>query len=57
MKTCVVIPVYNHQEAIGLVVEELKPLGLFCFLINDGSSAECSEKLKAIAQQQEQWLN
>lgn len=57
MKTCVVIPVYNHQQAISLVVDALKPLGVFCFLINDGSSEECSAKLKQIAQQESQWLS
>lgn len=56
-KACVVVPVYNHQDAINLVVEALKPLGLFCFLINDGSSAECSAILKQISQQESQWLN
>lgn len=56
MKTCVIIPVYNHQQAIGKVVEGLKPLGLYCFLVNDGSSAECSAVLKQIAEQESAWL-
>ena len=56
-KVCVVIPVYNHQQAISLVVEALKPMGLFCLLINDGSSAECSAILNKIAQQESEWLN
>lgn len=56
MKACVIIPVYNHQQAIGKVVEGLKPLGLFCFLVNDGSSAECSAVLKQIAEQESTWL-
>lgn len=57
MKTCVIIPVYNHQEAIPQVVDALRPLGLFCFLINDGSSKECSDVLTQIAKQESQWLN
>ena len=46
---CVIIPVYNHQEAIIPVVEQLKPLGLPCYLVNDGSSMECSTVLRRIA--------
>jgi len=56
LKTCVIIPVYNHQEAIVQVVTQLKSMRLPCFLINDGSSAECSAVLKKIAKQQVQWL-
>ena len=57
MKTCVIIPVYNHQEAIGQVVAQLKPLGLPCILINDGSSAECCVVLQGIAKRESQWLS
>ncbi len=56
MKTCVIVPVYNHQHAINTVVEHLKPLGLSCFLINDGSSPECSAVLQQIAEQESEWL-
>ena len=56
MKTCVIIPVYNHQEAIVHVVEALKPFGLPCYLVNDGSSAQCSAVLKRIAEQEKDWI-
>jgi len=56
MKVCVIIPVYNHETAIIKVVEQLKPLGLFCILVNDGSSQECSRILQQIAEQQSDWL-
>ncbi len=56
MKTCIIIPVYNHQQAIGKVVDELQALDLHCFLINDGSSLECSAVLKQIAEQHAGWL-
>ena len=52
MKTCVIIPVYNHPEAIVHVVEALKPFGLPCYLVNDGSSAQCSAVLRRIAEQE-----
>ncbi len=56
MKTCVIIPVYNHQEAIELVVKRIKPFGVHCFLINDASFPECSEILKKIALQEKEWV-
>ena len=52
MKTCVIIPVYNHPEAIVHVVEALKPFNLSCYLVNDGSSAQCSAVLRRIAEQE-----
>lgn len=52
MKTCVIIPVYNHSEAIVHVVEALKPFGLSCYLVNDGSSKQCSAVLRRIAGQE-----
>lgn len=42
-KPCVVIPVYNHEHALPIVVERLLPYGLSCILINDGSSQACRE--------------
>lgn len=56
MKTCVIIPVYNHQEAIVHVVEALKPFGLPCYLVNDGSSVQCSAVLRRIAKQEKDWI-
>lgn len=56
MKSCVIIPVYNHQEAIGHVIGQLKPFGLRCFLVNDGSSVQCSAVLKRIAGQEKDWI-
>ena len=56
MKTCIVIPVYNHHEAIGQVVDALRQFNTPCFLINDGSSAQCSLELVRIAQQEKQWV-
>lgn len=56
MKTCVIIPVYNHEEAIGQVVGRLKPFGLPCYLVNDGSSMRCSAELRRIAQQEKDWI-
>ena len=56
MKICVLIPVYNHQEVIAQVVETLKPFDLPCYLVNDGSSAQCSAVLRRLAEQEKTWI-
>ena len=56
MTTCIIVPVYNHQQAITKVVAQLKPIGLQCILVNDGSSAECSEVLRQIASKESDWV-
>ncbi|MGR9115343.1 MAG: glycosyltransferase family 2 protein [Gammaproteobacteria bacterium] len=56
MKCCVIVPVYNHQEAIGQVVERLKPYGLPCILVNDGSSGPCTVVLRDIAERERHWV-
>jgi len=53
---CVIVPVYNHQHAIVEVIKKLKPFGLACFLINDGSSPECSKVLQQLAEQESAWV-
>lgn len=56
MKACVVIPVYNHEEAIGRVIEQLRPYGLPCYLIDDGSAASCAAVLERIADREHDWI-
>ncbi|PKM35385.1 MAG: glycosyl transferase [Gammaproteobacteria bacterium HGW-Gammaproteobacteria-10] len=56
MKVCVIIPVYNHEDAVGTVVEQLKSYGLPCYLINDGSTPSCSSVLKRLAEREQDWI-
>ncbi len=56
MKTCLIIPIYNHEHAIGKLLSALQPFGLPCLLINDGSSAQCTGVLKDCAKQHAAWL-
>ncbi len=44
------IPVYNHEHAIGAVVAGLLPHGAPCILVDDGSSAACAAVLSKLAQ-------
>lgn len=49
MKTCVVIPVYNHGEAIGAVVDGVLRYNLPCILVDDGSEPGCAAVLDDLA--------
>jgi glycosyltransferase involved in cell wall biosynthesis len=56
MKTCIIIPVYNHEHAIAHVISRLKGYDIPCLLVNDGSSAACSRVLEDCARQESGWL-
>jgi len=47
-RPCVVIPVYNHEHAIGKVVAQVLDHGLPCILVDDGSSPSCAAVLDAL---------
>jgi len=48
MNACIVIPFYNHPRTIAQMVEDLKPLGLPCFIVDDGSDAQAQQVLAQI---------
>jgi glycosyltransferase involved in cell wall biosynthesis len=56
LKTCIIIPVYNHEQALPHVIAAIKPFGLHCFLIDDGSSASCRAVLEDCARREAGWL-
>lgn len=51
MKTAVIIPVYNHEHAIGFVVDQVRTFGLPVVLVDDGSNAACAAVLETLAKQ------
>jgi glycosyltransferase involved in cell wall biosynthesis len=46
---CAVIPVYNHEHAIGRVVDSVRAAGLPCVLVDDASSPGCARELDRLA--------
>ncbi|HWT72962.1 MAG TPA: glycosyltransferase family 2 protein, partial [Oxalicibacterium sp.] len=44
----VLIPVYDHEHAIGEVVAAVLQHGVPCMLVDDGSSAACAGVLDAL---------
>ena len=49
MQACVLIPVYNHEHAIGDVLQAVLAHGMHCILVDDGSSDACARVLDALA--------
>jgi glycosyltransferase involved in cell wall biosynthesis len=48
-RPCVVIPVYNHEHAIGNVLAQVLVQGLPVILVDDGCSAACAAVLDGLA--------
>ena len=47
----IVVPVYDHEHAIGTTVERLMPHGAPILLVDDGSRESCAEVLRTLAAQ------
>jgi glycosyltransferase involved in cell wall biosynthesis len=45
---CAVIPVYNHERAVGRVLAAVRAAGLPCILVDDGSGPECAAELRRL---------
>ena len=44
-KPCVLIPVYNHEHAVGTVLQAVLQHEVNCILVDDGSAAGCAQVL------------
>ena len=49
MKLCTLVPIYDHGESIGDVLEALAPSRLPCLVVDDGSGPETRATLDALA--------
>lgn len=56
LRWCVVIPFFNHAGSIGTVIDDVKGLGLRCYLVNDGSDPGCEAVLAPLAERESAWL-
>jgi glycosyltransferase involved in cell wall biosynthesis len=57
MNCCVLIPVYNHEGAMPAVLASLKPFGLPCIVVDDGSSQACASALQGLAARESAWVS
>jgi glycosyltransferase involved in cell wall biosynthesis len=56
MKPCILIPFYNHGGAIAQVLASLRPLGLPCRVVDDGSNAAAKAALGAAIAANASWV-
>ena len=50
MKLCILIPYFNHPDAIGAVVDQLLPYDLNIIIVDDGSNAHSKKCLESLLQ-------
>lgn len=55
MTPSVLIPIYNHGETIGGVLDEVASLDLPCLIVNDGSDPATAERLRTLEHRHD-WL-
>ncbi|QLK62293.1 glycosyltransferase [Enterobacteriaceae bacterium Kacie_13] len=46
---CLIIPCYNHGAMMANVLERLRPFGLPCLVVDDGSDAATADELQRLA--------
>jgi len=56
-RACLVVPFYRHERAIGALIQRLKPHGLPCFIVDDGSGGEASQGVVELAARESGWLS
>jgi glycosyltransferase involved in cell wall biosynthesis len=52
----IVVPYYRHERAIGAQIARLRPFGLPCWIVDDGSGGEASVTAAALAAREPHWL-
>lgn len=55
-RPCAVIPVYNHEHALPVVVDALRANGLPCVLVDDASTAACARVMDQLAEGEDVYL-
>ena len=55
IKACIIIPVYNHHDAMREVSAKLKAYNIPCIFVDDGSHKQCQQQLQAIVAN-EDWI-
>jgi glycosyltransferase involved in cell wall biosynthesis len=55
-RPCLLIPVYNHEQALAQLLTALRPYALPCILVDDASSPESAEVLDRLALAEASWV-
>ena len=55
-RPCVLVPVYNHEGTLVLLLDKLKSSGLPCILVDDGSDTACRDTMVGLRQREATWV-
>jgi glycosyltransferase involved in cell wall biosynthesis len=55
-RPCVVVPVFDHEHALPTLVDRLRPNGLPCWLVDDGSGPGCAATIDRLVAAEPGWL-
>jgi len=55
-RACVVVPVFDHEQALPALIDALRPVGLPCYLVDDGSGPACAAVVAALAAANPGWV-
>ncbi len=50
------MPVYDHDRALPRLVQALRRSGLTCWLVDDGSQAQCAQTVQTLCAENPEWL-
>lgn len=53
---CILIPIYNHKDTLGTVLDQVAPFRLPCLIVNDGSDTATRRTLDE-QEQQRTWVH
>jgi glycosyltransferase involved in cell wall biosynthesis len=56
LRVCVIVPVYDHHQALPRLVDALRATSLTCWLVDDGSHAPCEQAVQALCAENREWL-
>lgn len=48
---CLIVPIYNHEYQFQSLAERLAEHQMKCYLVDDGSSRQCKEVIRALTEQ------
>ncbi len=55
-RPCVVVPVFDHERALPVLIELLRQAHLPCWLVDDGSGRECATAIDELVAANFDWL-
>ncbi|HEX7381446.1 MAG TPA: glycosyltransferase family 2 protein [Nevskiaceae bacterium] len=56
-RPCIVIPYFRHEGAIGGLLARLRPHGVPCWIVDDGSGGASAAAVRGLAETQPDWLH